>query len=117
MDVVAVYDEVGKAVKRARRGGGCTLIECKTYRFRGHMEGDPNLGTRYRTKKEMEEGIERCPIKLFKKRLLKEKIIKESETKDMEKDIVRRIREALEYAKDSPYPEAGEIYEDVFVED
>jgi pyruvate dehydrogenase E1 component alpha subunit len=116
MDVIAVYDEVGKAVKRARKGGGCTLIECKTYRFRGHMEGDPNLGTRYRTKEEMAEWINRCPIKLFTEKVLKDKIIIESEIDAMEKDIARRIQEAMEYAKDSPYPEAREIYEDVFVD-
>ncbi|MCJ7594220.1 MAG: thiamine pyrophosphate-dependent dehydrogenase E1 component subunit alpha, partial [Desulfobacterales bacterium] len=53
MDVLAVYDVVGKAVKAARKGQGPTLVECKTYRFRGHFEGDPNLGERYRDKKEL----------------------------------------------------------------
>jgi len=116
MDIVAVYDEVGKAVKRARGGGGPTLVECKTYRFRGHMEGDPNLGTRYRTKQEINEWLKRCPIKLFKERLLKEKIMKESEMRAVEEEVIMRLQEAFEYAKESPFPEVAEMYEDVFVE-
>ena len=51
MDAVAVYESMEEAVKRARSGQGPTLIEYKTYRFRGHHEGDPNLGTRYRTQR------------------------------------------------------------------
>jgi pyruvate dehydrogenase E1 component alpha subunit len=116
MDVVAVYDEVGKAVNRAREGGGPTLIECKTYRFRGHMEGDPNLGTRYRTKEEIEKWKKRCPIKLFKERLIKEKVMKETEIRELEGDVDKRIKEALDYAKESPFPEIEEMYKDVFVE-
>jgi TPP-dependent pyruvate/acetoin dehydrogenase alpha subunit len=116
MDVVAVYEKVGKAVKRAREGGGPTLIECKTYRFRGHMEGDPNLGTRYRTKEEIETWVKRCPIKLFKERLVKERIMKEAEIQKLEEDVDRRIKEAFDYAKESPFPEIEEMYKDVFVE-
>jgi pyruvate dehydrogenase E1 component alpha subunit len=76
MDVLAVYNAVKEAVKRAKSGKGPTLIECKTYRFRGHHEGDPNLGLRYRTKEEMAEWRQRCPIECFKARLIKEKIAK-----------------------------------------
>jgi TPP-dependent pyruvate/acetoin dehydrogenase alpha subunit len=116
MDVVAVYDEVGKAVKRAREGEGPTLIECKTYRFRGHMEGDPNLGTRYRTKEEVEKWKKRCPIKLFKEKLIKEKKMKEREIRELEEDVDRRIKEAFDYAMESPFPEIEEMYKGVFVE-
>lgn len=115
MDVVAVYDEVGKAVKLAREGKGPMLIECKTYRFRGHMEGDPNLGLRYRTKEEIEEWKKRDPIKLFKERLLNEKVIKKSEIEAIEKEVRKIIEEAHEYAANSPFPEIETIYEDVFV--
>lgn len=116
MNVVAVYEEVGKAVKRAREGGGPTLVECKTYRFRGHMEGDPNLGTRYRTKEEIETWKKRCPIKLFKEKLIKEKKMKEREIRELEEDVDRRIKEAFDYAMESPFPEIEEMYKGVFVE-
>jgi pyruvate dehydrogenase E1 component alpha subunit len=116
MNVVDVYEEVRKAVKRARKGGGPTLLECKTYRFRGHMEGDPNLGTRYRTKEEMEEWMQRDPIRLLKERLIENRLMTESEMQVVEEEVDKRIQEALEFAKDSPFPADEEIYEDVYVE-
>ena len=114
MDVIAVYNTVGKAVKRARAGKGPTLVECKTYRFRGHSEGDPNYGARYRKKEEIEQWRKRCPIALFKERLLREKIMKEAEIKAVEEDVERRVEEALKYANESPFPDPEEIFEDVF---
>ena len=57
------FPAVKEAVKRAKAGKGPTLVECKTYRFRGHHEGDPNLGTRYRTKEEMDKWRERWQVK------------------------------------------------------
>ncbi len=114
MDVLAVYEAVNKAVKRAKSGEGPTLVECKTYRFRGHHEGDPNLGLRYRTKEEMEMWKERCPIKSFKEKLLKEKIAKKKEIDEIEEDVKRRVEEAFEYAMASPFPSPEEIYDDLF---
>lgn len=114
MDVLAVYEAVNKAVKRAKSGEGPTLVECKTYRFRGHHEGDPNLGLRYRTKEEMEQWKERCPIKCFKEKLLKEKIANKKEIDHIEEDVKRRVEEAFEFAMASPFPSPEEIYDDLF---
>ena len=114
MDVLAVYEAVKEAVKRAKAGKGPTLVECKTYRFRGHHEGDPNLGTRYRTKEEMEKWREKCPIKLLKNRLVKEKLAKPKELDEIEENVKRRIEEAFVYAMESPFPKPEETLEDLF---
>jgi len=114
MDVLAVYEAVGKAVKRAKAGEGPTLVECKTYRFRGHHEGDPNLGTRYRTKEEMAEWRKRCPIEGLKAKLLKEKVANKKEIEEIEEDVKKRIEEAFQYAMESPFPSPEEILDDLF---
>lgn len=114
MDVVAVYEAVKEAVKRAKAGKGPTLVECKTYRFRGHHEGDPNQGTRYRTKEEMDKWREKCPIKLFRERLIKEKIAKPKELDEVEQNVNRRVEEAFVYAMESPFPKPEEAFEDLF---
>ncbi|HEX16600.1 MAG TPA: pyruvate dehydrogenase (acetyl-transferring) E1 component subunit alpha, partial [Deltaproteobacteria bacterium] len=114
-DVIAVYKETYKAVKRARAGEGPTLIECKTYRWRGHHEGDPNQGARYRTKEEIEEWKKKCPIKRLEEKLLGEKIATKSTLEEIEKEIQREIDEAVEFAEKSPFPELQDIYDDVYV--
>ena len=113
-DVVKVYETVGKAVESARKGKGPTLVECKTYRFRGHFEGDPNLGERYRTRKEMEQWKLKCPIKKHKNRILKEKLATENEMEQLEKEAHQRIEDAMSYAERSPFPAGKETLEDVF---
>jgi len=113
-DVVKVCETVGKAIESARKGNGPTLVECKTYRFRGHFEGDPNLGERYRTKKEMDQWRAKCPIKKFKSKILKEKLVTKKEVEDMEKEVRQRIEDAMVYAEKSPFPAGEETLEDVF---
>jgi pyruvate dehydrogenase E1 component alpha subunit len=113
-DVLKVYRVVEKAVKSARAGEGPTLIECKTYRFRGHFEGDPNLGTRYRTQEEMEKWKSNCPIKRFKDKILEKKLFDIEEIGELEREIKQRVEEAIVYADSSVYPEAREIFEDLF---
>jgi len=114
MDVLAVYKTVGKAVEAARDGKGPTLVECKTYRFRGHFEGDPNLGARYRKAEEVEEWKTRCPIKRLKEYLLEKKIAKRGEIDHLEKDARERVEDAMAYANASPFPEGRETLEDLF---
>jgi TPP-dependent pyruvate/acetoin dehydrogenase alpha subunit len=71
-----------EAVERARAGKGPTLLDCITYRFFGHFTGDPGKGITYRSKEEMSQWLERCPIKRFKKRLIQEKKITEKDGDD-----------------------------------
>ena len=114
-DVSAVYEATMKAVKRARSGKGPTLLECKTYRWRGHHEGDPNQGQRYRTKKEIESWKKKDPIKRLAKKLLADNILTKEQMDALEKDIIKEIDEAVEFADKSEYPTPDELYEDIYV--
>jgi pyruvate dehydrogenase E1 component alpha subunit len=114
-DVVEVYQAATKATKRARAGEGPTLIECKTYRWRGHHEGDPNQGARYRTKDEISVWMEKCPIKRLSNRILKEKIATKKKLDTIDREITEVIDEAVEYAKASEFPTLEEMYEDVYI--
>jgi pyruvate dehydrogenase E1 component alpha subunit len=110
-DVLAVYEATRKAVERARRGGGPTLIECKTYRHKGHSRVDP---ARYRPKEEVEEWLAKDPIKRFKERLLQEAVLTAEEIKKIEADVAAEIEEAVRFAMESPYPTPEEALEDVY---
>ncbi len=110
-DVIAVYEAVKEAVKRARSGGGPTLIEAKTARWRGHFEGDPQI---YRTPEEIEEWKKKCPIKRFEEKLLKMGVLSEEKIKEIEDMIAKEIEEAVRFAEESPYPEPEEALEDVY---
>jgi len=111
-DVLAVYRTAQEAVKRARRGLGPTLIECKTYRWKGHHLADP--GIVYRAEKERNEWLKKCPIKCFKEKLINEKMFSKEEIASFEKEIKMLIEEAADYAINSPLPEKSEAYDDVF---
>ena len=114
-DVLEVYRVTKEAFKRARKGEGPTLIECKTYRHKGHHVGDP--GKVYRSEKEVAEWLSKCPIKTFRKRLLEEKIVNEKELDLIEKDAKEKIKEAIDFAMQSDFPDAREAFEDVFLEE
>jgi len=114
-DVLEVYRVTKEAIKRAREGEGPSLIECKTYRFKGHHVGDP--GRLYRLEKETKEWKERCPIKTFRERLTKEKISSEEELSLIEEDTKKIIKEAVDFAIQSPYPDKNEVYRNLFVEE
>ena len=114
-DVLEVYKVSQEAVERARKGEGPSLIECKTYRWKGHHLGDP--GQVYRLEKETEEWKEHCPIKTFRERLIKEKIFSKEELDLIEKNTKKVINEAADFAIQSPYPNENEVYEDLFVEE
>jgi len=113
MDVLAVHHTAEEAIKRARSGNGPTLIECKTYRWQGHHVGDP--GT-YRERKDTNEKaswMERCPVDSFKNRILKGKgTVKE--IAGIEEEVEKEVREAVQFAIDSPYPDPSEAYTDIF---
>ena len=112
-DVLEVYEVTKKAVEMARNKMGPTLIECKTYRWKGHHLGDP--GIIYRSEEERKEWKERCPIKSFRERLLKENIFTRNEVVLFENKAKEMIEEALEFAINSSFPEKEEAYEDIFM--
>lgn len=113
-DIIAVHTKMTEAVDRARAGEGPTLLDCITYRFFGHFTGDPGKGITYRSKEEMGQWLERCPIKRFRERLIKEKRITEKTEKTMEADVKASIEEAVQFAKESPLPLPEEALQDLF---
>lgn len=114
MDVIAVYEAAKKAVARAREGKGPTIIECKTYRWQGHHVGDPATYRKRRSETEKEDWMERCPVANLKKEMIEAGIVKESEIAALESKIEEQIQEAVQFAADSPYPDASEAFTDVF---
>ena len=110
-DVFAVSEAATDAIKRAREGNGPTLVECKTYRQRGHFEGDP--GT-YKPKEEQEAWIKKDPIPRFEKYMLEKGILSEQGIKEVQADIDGQIKEALEFADNSPEPQLEVAVEDVY---
>jgi len=113
-DVLAVYDHARTAVERARKGEGPTLIECKTYRHKGHSRVD---SAKYRPKEEVEEWLRRDPIKRFREKLLQTNTATEAEIGQIESQVADKIEEAVKFAKESPYPTPEEALEDVYVEE
>lgn len=113
-DVLIVYETVKEAVEYAREGNGPTLIECKTYRFKGHHVGDP--ATEYRTREEEALWKEKCPVLGFKEYLVTHSILDQEDIGQIENVITEEIKQAVEFAKESPYPDAAEAYEDIFSE-
>ena len=101
-DVVAVYEATKAAADRARAGGGPSLVVGKTYRQRGHYEGDPMV---YRSKAEMEEWKHRDPVVGFRARLLSEAARSEAELLSIEKAVQATLNEAVAFAAASPKPE------------
>ncbi|MGQ9622009.1 MAG: pyruvate dehydrogenase (acetyl-transferring) E1 component subunit alpha [Candidatus Caldatribacteriaceae bacterium] len=104
MDVLAVYEATREAVERARRGDGPTLLEARTYRFRGHSKSDKGV---YRTKEEVKMWMDRCPIRRFREFLLGEGIPEETLTA-LEKQAEAEIEEAVRFAEESPEPDLEE---------
>lgn len=114
-DVLKVNEAAVKAVKRARVGEGPTLIECKTYRWRGHHEGDPNQGARYRTKEEINEWKKKCPIEWFAREIIKREVATKKELERINQSVIAEIDVAVAYADESEFPALKEMYEDIYV--
>jgi len=110
-DVLAVYEVVGEAVARARRGEGPTLVECKTCRHYGHYEGDTQT---YRTKEEFEECHKRDPIPRFRKKLVEMGVLTEKEADEINQEILNELDDAVKFAEESPLPAPEETLEDVY---
>ena len=113
-DVLAVYDAVQEAIQRAKGDPPQpTLIECKTYRWHGHSEGDPPDAV-YRSEEEVEEWKQKCPIKRFREKLLKDGILTEEMVKKIDNETRVEVDEAIKFADDAPYPDVGKMLEDVY---
>lgn len=113
-DILEVREAALEAVERARKGGGPTLLENRTYRLRGHFEGDPQ---RYRTKEEVEKYLEKDPIRRFQEFLRNKKVLNEETDRKIWETIDSELNEAIRFAEESPYPQPMDALRDLYSED
>lgn len=111
-DVVGVYQTTQKLIKKMRNDSIPVILECMTYRWKGHSKMDAE---RYRTKEEVASWKKKCPIIKYKKYLIEEDILKLMEIENIEKEVRAEIADAVKFAKDSPFPDPEDALEDVYV--
>ena len=102
MNVLDVYEAASQAVSRAKKGEGPTLMECETYRYKGHGVYDSGLD--YRTQQEVDDWMKRDPIQAFERKLTTENLATVEELDAIRSKIKSRLAEAVAFAKDRPYP-------------
>ena len=110
-DVFAVSDAVEAAAKRARKGKGPSLIECQTYRWKGHSKSDSGV---YRTQQEIESWKKKCPIKKFGEKLKRDNLITAEQIHKIDQEAKEDIEEAVEFAMRSQEPKPKDLEEDVY---
>jgi pyruvate dehydrogenase E1 component alpha subunit len=110
-DVVAVYEVCQEAVDRARAGMGPTLIECKTYRWRTHFEGEPDT---YRPPEEVAAWVAREPIAPYRAQLIAQGVLTEEQADEIEADVIAELDQAVEFARNSPLPEPESALADLW---
>jgi pyruvate dehydrogenase E1 component alpha subunit len=109
-----VHEGVERAVKRARDGGGPTLLEIKTYRYKGHSMSDP---AKYRTKEELEEFKLKDPIEHVLNIIRENNYATEAEIEEINNKIKAEIDDCVEFAENSPYPDVSEVYKDIYLDE
>jgi pyruvate dehydrogenase E1 component alpha subunit len=113
MTAEAVHDSVVRAVKRARDGEGPTLLEMKTYRYRGHSVSDPQ---KYRSKDEVEDYKSQDPITKVHNTILENKFATEEELKAIDDKIAGIVEASVKFAEESPWPDDSELLKDVYID-
>ena len=113
-DILAVYDAARWAIDSARAGNGPRFIECHTYRWRGHHMGDQGDTYGYRTQAEIEEWMKKDPIPRFSQRLFSESQIDAAALTVIDNEVQQQMADAVEFAKQAPYPDSSEVYEHVY---
>ena len=108
-----VHNAIEEAAKRARNDGGPTLLDIRTYRYKGHSMSDPQ---KYRTKDEVTEWIEQDPILHVLDTIKENKWLKEKEIEEINDWVKKEVAESVKFAEESPYPDAKELYEDVYIQ-
>lgn len=112
-DAPAVYRAASEALSQARQGLGPTLIECKTYRWHGHYEGDPQV---YKPAGELQEWQQRCPIVRLGAALIAANILSEADLEAIRQSVRAQLDEAVAYARRSPHPQPEEALAGVYAE-
>ncbi len=113
MTAEAVHDSVVRAVKRARDGEGPTLLEMKTYRYRGHSVSDPQ---KYRSKDEVEDYKNQDPITKVHSTIIENKFATEEELKAIDEKIAGIVEASVKFAEESPWPDESELLKDVYID-
>ncbi|MFA9206189.1 MAG: pyruvate dehydrogenase (acetyl-transferring) E1 component subunit alpha [Burkholderiaceae bacterium] len=113
MTAEAVHEAVVRAVKRARDGEGPTLLEMKTYRYRGHSVSDPQ---KYRSKDEVEDYKNQDPITKVHSTILENKFATEEELKAIDEKIAGIVEASVKFAEESPWPDDSELLKDVYID-
>lgn len=113
MSCETVHDAIATAADRARKGEGPTLLEMKTYRYRGHSMSDP---AKYRTKEEVEEYKRLDPIEQVITTMKENGWLDDKGIEAMEKKVEDLVNECVKFAEESPFPEPEELYKDVYAE-
>ena len=108
-----VHEGVARAVKRARDGEGPTLLEMKTYRYRGHSVSDPQ---KYRSKDEVEEYKDQDPIIKVRKTILENNFATEAALQEIDEKINGIVEASVKFAEDSPWPDDSEVLKDVYID-
>lgn len=114
MNPEPVHDAVARAVKRAREKGGPTLLEMKTYRYKGHSISDPQ---KYRSKEELDEYKMRDPIVLVSHEILDAGYATQEELNAIDARVNDIIEESVKFAEESPFPDESEVLKDVYVDE
>jgi pyruvate dehydrogenase E1 component alpha subunit len=113
-DVLAVYRAAVWATERARNDLGPSFVECRTYRWRGHHMGDQGDTYGYRSQEEIESWMTRCPIKQFRGYLLEKDLVEEGALNEIDQQVEQLIDQAVEFAKQAPYPDPSEVFDHVY---
>jgi len=113
-DVVKVFNAAQEAVKRARRGHGPTLIECRTFRWKGHVGPECDIKLGYRGQGELDEWVKKCPVRRFERKLMREGIVKKAQVDRITREIDGEVHDAYLFGKRSPDPGVNELLEDVW---
>ena len=111
-DIVAVYEAVYEAARRARAGQGPSLVEAMVERYLPHTSDDDD--TRYRSREELEEAKKRDPLKILKGQLVEQGILSQETDKRFHDDAMREINEATDFVDSAPYPDTDDFYEHVY---
>ncbi|MEZ5046810.1 MAG: pyruvate dehydrogenase (acetyl-transferring) E1 component subunit alpha [Chitinophagaceae bacterium] len=109
-----VHYAIERAAKRARNGDGPTLLEIKTYRYKGHSMSDP---AKYRSKEELEQFKDRDPIEYVLRVIKENNLADEAKIEEINQNVKSIVDDAVEFSENSPYPDDSEVYKDIYVQE
>lgn len=113
MSVEDVHLAVARAAERARKGDGPTLLEFRTYRYKGHSMSDPQ---KYRTKEEVEQYKQRDPVEVVKQTILKKKLASDKDLEVIDQRVAQQVEESVKFAEESNFPDPSEAFTDIYAE-